>query len=356
MTEPTTTSPAAQYPLKAPAAIVSAVVPARDEEAVIEACVRAVARQPEISEIVVVDDQSMDKTAEIVGRLGAEIPRVRLVQTHAVPGGWVGKNHAAWAGAQTATGKWLLFTDADAELAAGAVERALNAARESGAAMVSLSPEQVTEAWYEKSLIPFVYCRLAKHFSFEQVNDPKSGAAAANGQFLMVRREAYDAIGGHASVAAEVLEDVALAKRFKTAGYRIWFGSGKALVRTRMYRSFGAMWLGWEKNVYLLIGGTPGAVYRELFATVPWIPFLLLLLGVVYPLAFVAGLGLLLARHAGYGMTLSNNHFPVGYILYYVPGVVLYAGVLWASYRAYVKGKVQWKGREVPVGVSGAVR
>ena len=85
----------------------------------------------------------------------------------------------------------------------------------------------MTETWYERSLIPFVYCRLAKQFSFEAVNDPRSRTAAANGQFLMIRRDAYDAIGGHASVAGEVLEDVALASAPRLRGYRIWFGAGQ---------------------------------------------------------------------------------------------------------------------------------
>jgi hypothetical protein len=165
----------------------------------------------------------------------------------------------------------------------------------------------------------------------------------------MMRRDAYEAIGGHASVAGEVLEDVALATRAKNAGYAIWFGAGTGFVRARMYRSFGAMWEGWKKNLYLLIGARPEAVYRELFAVVPWIPFVLLMIGFKMPIALVAGLGLLLARHAAYGMVLARNQYPWKYILFYVPGVVLYAGVLWASYRAHARGAVDWKGRVVSV-------
>ena len=173
-----------------------------------------------------------------------------------MPAGWVGKNNAVWRGAAEAKNRWLLFTDADAELLPGAAARALQIAQESDAALVSFSPEQVTETWYEKSLIPFVYCRLARRFSFKDVNDPKNRAAAANGQFLMIRRDVYDAIGGHAAIAGEVLEDVALAKNAKCAGYPIWFGSGKGVVKARMYRSFAAMREGWKKNLYLLMGGS----------------------------------------------------------------------------------------------------
>ena len=186
-----------------------------------------------------------------------KIPRLRLLETHEVPAGWVGKNNAVYLGAKEAKSSWLLFTDADAELQPGAAARALQIAQENDAALVSFSPEQITQSWYEKALIPFVYSRLAKHFSYDDVNNPASPAAAANGQFLMIQRDAYISIGGHASVASEILEDVALAKRAKAAGFRLWFASGQGIVRVRMYRSFGAMWQGWKKNLFLLVGGTP---------------------------------------------------------------------------------------------------
>lgn len=345
--------PAAAILEAAPGATITAIVPARDEQAAIAGCVRSLARQTEIAQILVINDESSDGTAEIVRGLMEEIGNLRLLEAGAIPAGWLGKNHAVWEGAKHAASEWLLFTDADAELHDGATQRALRVAEETGAALVSFSPEQVTKAWYEKALIPFVYGRLSKYFSYDAVNDAKSEVAAANGQFLMIRRDAYEAIGGHASVAAEVLEDVALAKRAKAAGYRIWFGAGAGVVRARMYRSFQAMWEGWKKNLYVLVGGTPRAVYRELFSVVPWIPFALLALGLKAPIALVAGAGLLLARHAVYGSTLLRNQFRAVYILYYIPGVVLYASVLWASYRAYVQGVVEWKGRRISVRAAG---
>ena len=337
-------------------ASISAIVPARNEEGVIAACVESLALQPEIAEILVVNDQSTDKTAEIVRGLMLKILRLRLLETQEVPPGWVGKNNAVYLGAKEAKGPWLLFTDADAELQPGAAARALQIAQETGAALVSFSPEQITQSWYEKALIPFVYSRLAKHFSYEAVNNSASPAAAANGQFLMMQRDAYNSIGGHASVASDVLEDVALAKRAKAAGFRLWFGPGQGIVRVRMYRSFGAMWQGWKKNLYLLVGGTPGAVLREMESAIPWIPVALILLGLKIPVASFLGVCFLLLRQFTYGAELSRNQYPFKFIIYYVPAVVLYAGVLWASYRGYAKGKVEWKGREVPVTLPGAPR
>jgi glycosyltransferase involved in cell wall biosynthesis len=340
----------------ATAGAVTAIVPARNEESVIATCLASLANQPEIVEILVVDDQSTDRTARIVSSLMEKIPNLRLLESGGLPDGWVGKNHALWVGVQQAKCAWLLFTDADAEHDRGSVSRALQIASEQGAALVSFSPEQITETWYEKALIPFIYLRLTKRFSYGNVNDPNSPAAAANGQFLMMRRDVYDAIGGHAGIAGEVLEDIALAMRVKAAGHRISFSSGKGIVRVRMYRSFQAMWEGWNKNLYRLMGGTPWAVFREMESSLPWIPLLVIVLGLKFPLLFFVGVLLLIARQTSYGLDLARNQYPFSFIFYYVPAVALYVGVLWASYRSHVNGRVQWKGREYSIGAPEAVK
>ncbi|HMI53087.1 MAG TPA: glycosyltransferase family A protein [Candidatus Saccharimonadales bacterium] len=335
---------------------ITAIVPARNEESVIAACVESLALQPEITEIFVIDDQSADRTAATVRGLAARIPHLRLLQTTELPLGWTGKNNAAALGARAARNVWLLFTDADAVLESKAAAKALEIARDVGAGLVSFSPQQITTNWYEKALIPFLYCRLARKFSFATVNDPHSGLAAANGQFLMIHREAYEAIGGHASVASEVLEDVAIAKRIKAAKFFIYFGSGTGLVRVRMYRSFSAMWEGWRKNLYQLIGGTPKAVFGELAGVIPWVAILALLVGLKYPMSLLAGVLLLLMRQTIYGGELRRNQYPYSLILYYVPAVALYGGVLLASWRSHARGKVSWKGREYSLEPSGTLK
>lgn len=333
---------------------ISAIVPARNEEVVIAACIESLAAQPEIAEIIAVNDQSSDRTLEILQKLARQIARLKVIDAPVPPPGWVGKNHAVWIGAQQARGEWLLCTDADAVLKEGAAAKALELSKEHKAALVSFSPEQVLEKWYEKALIPFIYVRLAQKFSFEQVNDPNSDAAGANGQFLMVRREVYDAVGGHAAVHGDVLEDVALARRVKASGARIWFGYSDGVVRVRMYRLFSAMWEGWKKNLFVLVGGTTGAVFSEFESTFPWMILVVLLIGIKVPIAMFAGVVLLLMRQLSYGLALTRNQFPFKYIMYYIPAVFLYAGVLWASHESYAKGKVSWKGREYPVSTAGA--
>jgi glycosyltransferase involved in cell wall biosynthesis len=335
---------------------VSAIIPARNEETVIATCIESLARQPEIGQILVVNDQSSDGTAKVVRSLMEKIPQLRLLEANGLPDGWVGKNHALWIGAQQAKGAWLLFTDADAEHEPNSAAQALQLVSEKNAALVSFSPEQITTTWYEKALIPYIYVRLANRFSYEAVNDPKSSAAAANGQFLMIRRDVYNQIGGHAAVAGEILEDVAIAIRAKSAGHRIWFASGKGIVRVRMYRSFRAMWQGWEKNLYRLMGGTPWTVLRETESSLPWIPFLLILAGWKYPFLLFIGVLFLIARQTSYGLDLARNQYPFSLIFYYVPGVVLYVGVLWASYRSHVNGRIEWKGREYSIPAPRAIK
>jgi glycosyltransferase involved in cell wall biosynthesis len=330
---------------------VAAIVPARNEEVSIAACITSLAAQPEIVEIIAVNDQSSDRTAEILHGLAKNISHLRVIDAPAPPAGWVGKNHAVALGAHQASSPWLLFTDADAVLLEGAIAKAIALATEKDAALISFSPEQELQTWYERVLIPFVYLRLAQRFSFHEVNDTASKAAAANGQFLLMQRETYDAVGGHAAIHGAVLEDVALARRVKSAGFRIWFASGFGIVRVRMYRSFSAMWEGWKKNLFQLMGGSTGSVFAEFESAFPWMILVILIIGIKLPVAMFAGVILLLLRQVSYGMALSRNHFPFKYIIYYLPAIFLYAGVLWASHESYAKGKVTWKGREYTVGV-----
>ena len=338
----------------ASSAAVTAIVPARNEEAVIAACIESLAAQPEITEIIAVNDQSSDGTSQVLADLAKRIPRLRVLEATPPPPGWVGKNNAVALGAQHASNPWLLFTDADAVLFEGALAKSLALAIENDAALVSFSPEQDLKTWYEKALIPFVYLRLAQRFSFDEINDPKSAAAAANGQFLLITRDAYDAVGGHGAVHSAVLEDVALARRVKKTGFRIWFASGVGMVRVRMYRSFSTMWEGWKKNLYQLMGGTTGSVFSEFESAFPWMVLVILLIGIKLPAAMFAGVVLLLLRQFSYGLALSRNHFPFKLIIYYIPAVFLYSGVLWASHESYAKGKISWKGREYTVGAPDA--
>lgn len=343
-------SAAVSEPVAAPASVtVSAIVPARNEEATIARAVASLAAQPEIVEIVVVNDESTDGTAAVLARLADEESKLHVYDAGPLPPGWVGKNHAAWEGAQHATGRWLLFTDADAVHLPGSTARALADADATGASIISYSPEQEMHTWWERALIPFIYCRLSQLYSYAVVNDPRSPLAAVNGQYLLIRRDAYYAIGGHAAVSGEVLEDVALARRARAAHVPLHFAPDAQIARVRMYASFRAMWEGWTKNLLPLVRMAGQGVTRELFSVTPWIPLLCLALAPVRLIFGALGILLLAGRHAGYAAMLRRNRLPASSVVYYLVGVALYAAALLVSDWRYARGKVPWKGREYPV-------
>jgi glycosyltransferase involved in cell wall biosynthesis len=341
--------------------LISAIIPARNEEASIARAVESVAAQPEIGEVIVVNDQSTDRTAEILRELSQRIPKLTVLDAGDLPRGWVGKNHAVAVGAAAAQGEWLLFTDADTYHHLGSARRALADAVDHSAVLVSYSPEQEMETFWERAVIPFVYCRLGARFSFAQVNDPRRPEAAANGQFVLILRDAYEAVGGHAAIASEILEDVALARRVKSQGYGIYFTAPMGIVRTRMYRSFGALWQGWTKNLYLLAGGNAKGALLELAEVLPWFDVAAMLAIWTYVRAHAGAsvwlLPLLLLLplmrvHLQYGLQLYRNLYPVSYVQYCLPGMTFYSVALIVSWWRYARGGVVWKGRAYPAKTS----
>jgi len=344
--------------------MVSAIIPARNEEASIARALESVAAQSEIGEVIVVDDESTDRTAEILAELATRIPKLRVMKANPLPPGWTGKNHALAIGAAAAHGDWLLFTDADTFHFPGSTARALSDATDHNAVLVSYSPEQEMKTFWERALIPVVYCELARNYSYERVNNPDLPDAAANGQFLLVRRSVYECVGGHAAVAPQILEDVALAEIVKNAGNAIHFAAPTGVVRTRMYRTFVAMWDGWTKNLYLLFPGqtTPdekwekwmfGVIAGLLLAIGLWVPG-----GAAYEIALARGehslanwailIVILLLWHTRYAFVLRRNHFPLKYIQYGFVGSWLFMLMHSISWWKNVHGTVVWKGREYP--------
>jgi chlorobactene glucosyltransferase len=337
---------------------VSVIIPARNEEANIARVVRSLARQQGIREILVVDDQSGDRTPEILAGLKREIPRLRTLNVGSLPEGWLGKTYAVAEGARAATGDWLLFTDADTEHLSGSLAELVERAEGERADLLSVSPGQETPTWWEKSVIPLVYVKLSRLFRFEDVSDPKSPAAAANGQYLLIRREVYERSGGHEAVKSEILEDVELARRIKSLGGRLIFLPGAHWVRTRMYHSFGDMWRGWSKNLYLLYAGN----LRRMLATVVslWLFDVLPVVGFVAACLWVvvgqAGVGATLmaigfflgalGRQWNYRRALARLGFDPALASYQAIGAMLVGGLVLNSARAHRgTGRIEWKGR-----------
>lgn len=340
---------------------VSVIIPARNEELNIERVVRSVAAQAQVREIIVVDDASADRTGETLARLRDEIPLLRTMRLDSVPQGWTGKSHAAATGAGIATGEWLLFTDADTEHLPGSLETLLARAEVAQAALLSLSPGQQTPTWWEKAIIPYVFVQLAGLFPFEKVTDPASVCAAANGQYLLIRRSVYNKTGGFESVRGAILDDVELARRVKAAGGRIIFLPGAEWVRTRMYRTFRDMWQGWSKNLFLLYERRPWPIAKALADAA---------LDVLHPLGMLAAAALIIAgldrrlclaaglacygltalRQRSYRRNLARLGFEGALATYQAIGGGLFALLLMNSTWAYrVARGVRWKDRKYPV-------
>jgi len=325
--------------------LVSVIVPARNEEASLGACLQSLVEQTGVKmEIIVVDDGSTDRTREIAQSFAG----VKVIQPGPLPEGWTGKNNAVSAGAKLVRGEWLLFTDADTVHKPGSLARSLEETRTKKVAMLSYSPEQEVHDFWEKAVMPVIFAELAASFRPAEVSDPKSAAAAANGQYILIQRSAYEAVGGHAAIAKSLLEDVDLAKAVKSSGRKIFFRFGGDAVRTRMYRSFAQMREGWTKNLALLFRAPLQ------LAVLRFLEFFLITATAAVAIfemaegkrqaAMVCGIvclsivTLLISR-------IRKAHFPASANALSIFGLPIFAYLLWRSQLFHKQGKVQWKGR-----------
>jgi glycosyltransferase involved in cell wall biosynthesis len=250
------------------------LVPARNEERSVGACLASLSAQtvPHL-EIIAIDDASADGTPAILADVARRDPRVRVLRIEGPPPGWVGKSFALDSGVALSRGSWLCFTDADTLHAPESIARAVGFAETQDITLLSLTSRQLTRSFWERVVQPVVFGLLDQWFPLARVNDPVSPLAAANGIFILVKREAYQAAGGHRAVRGEVLEDVGLAHNVKRGGGRIAFVDGADLVAARMYTSLAAIRRGWTKNLYRLRGRRPipaVASILELVVTLVW--------------------------------------------------------------------------------------
>ena len=323
--------------------IISIIIPARNEEISLADCLQSLVAQSGVEfEIIVVDDHSTDRTRAIA----ESFPGVRVVEASPLPQGWTGKNNAVTCGARLAHGEWLLFTDADTVHLPGSLAAALKEAHENGAEMLSYSPEQIAVTFWEMATLPVIFAELARQYSPSKVSDPASPIAAANGQYILIRRETYDAIGGHAAIARDILEDVALARAVKNSGRKILFRYAADRVRTRMYRNYRQLREGWTKNLALLF---PNPGWLALKSLVWWaFPFANFLVPLVFPTvvhhwwwftpgALVFSLNTMRLRRANFDVAMEW----LGALF----GMPMFAYLLLRSKRAHAHGSVNWKGR-----------
>lgn len=344
--------PAPPSPTSEPLPRVSVVIAARNEELDLPATLDGLLVQdyPNL-EILVVEDHSTDRTGEVID---ARAPRVRRVDTPPLPDGWVGKSWACWNGAAAATGDWILFMDADVRLHPSAVRTVVEWARRENADLATIAPKVDMRSFWERLILPFYMQVVLTYFRTPHVNRPHSKAAMANGQFWLTPRSAYEAIGGHAAIRSIVLEDVAMARRYRAAGRVLRVAWAPRLAETRMYRNRHEMFEGLLKNVHgvefsavRLVAEIAGLIGLFL------LPLAILPVGLVTGSLVLTGMGAFLyvalfGKHAFFARAVGS---PAVYGLLFPVAVSYYVVLLATSLGRGLRGKpVTWKGRGYPMG------
>ncbi|RLA94172.1 MAG: hypothetical protein DRG25_03060 [Deltaproteobacteria bacterium] len=267
---------------------VSVLVPARNEEQNIGNCLQALLEQDYSNlEIIVIDDQSTDKTAEIVKRFQKKNEAIKLISGKKLPPGWIGKNHALFQGVQEAGGEYLLFLDADVVLTSRhCISQIVKYAMEHETDLLTLVPELECKTFWEKVVLPILGFFIINRFTLKNINNPSSKITSVVGPFLFFKRQTYEEIGGHEGIKGEIVEDLVLAQTIKKKGYRLSYMLGMELFSLREYANFQEIWEGFSKNFF-------AGMNQNVMMAVACI-FLMLSVLVLPPLLVLLSLGYLL--------------------------------------------------------------
>ncbi len=338
------------------------IVPARDESANIDRCLRSLVAQtyPVSSlRIIVIDDHSRDRTFAIASALAQAYPQLTVLRSPPLPPHWVGKSHACWIGAR-AVGEgtdWLCFVDADVWAEPALIASALSAVSAQTFDLLSLAPRQELQSFAERLVMPCGLYLLAFCQDLRTVQARDSSEVTATGQFMLVRRAAYEAIGGHAAVRGAICEDLMLARLLKRSGGHAILQDGRLLLSTRMYRGWSTLWTGIAKNLSEMLGGPPRTIAIAIAAVaLAWAAWLIPLFDALHCAqggsgSCVALLPAVLGSAAAFGLHIAGASYfgiPPWYGLLFPLGYS--AGALMAidSVRRRLSGRVSWKGRTYP--------
>jgi chlorobactene glucosyltransferase len=340
------------------------IVPARNEEANIRRCLQSLMAQTYPASrlrVVMVDDQSADATFAIADALAQRDPRLKLQRSPPLPPRWVGKSHACWIGARAVAAQgaseWLCFIDADVWAEPELIASAVAAASAGNLDLLSLTPRQQLHSFAERLVMPCGLYLLAFTQDLRVVQSPDSKETTATGQFMLVRRDAYEAAGGHAAVSGAICEDLLLARLLKRSGRAVLLMDGNRLLSTRMYTGWHSLWIGISKNLSEMLGGPRRtaaiAAAAVVLASAAWLIPLVDGIGCAHdvPLACAALVPGLIGSAAAFGLHIAGAGYfgiPVWYGLLFPLGYSVGACMAIDSIRRRWRGRVSWKGRTYP--------
>ncbi len=338
---------------------VAVIVPARNEAPNIGPCVESLSAQQYPADrlaIIVVDDDSSDETSAIVVALAQHDERIRLLHAPPLPPGWKGKVSACCTGAAAvpADAQWLCFLDADMRARPRAIASAVESASSRKLDLLTLAPRHELGSFAERLMLPCGLYLLGFYQDLERIQAPDSDEVVATGQFMLLRRTAYDDVGGHAVVCDAICEDVELALRMKRRGHRVLLMDGNLLLSTRMYTGWSTLWPGFAKNLIQLLGGPVRTlVAAPVVVTLAWTAVALPLFDLAAVLRGASGAPFALAlatlgSAAVIGLHVGGAvHFriPWWYGLLFPLGYTAGAIMALDSVRWRFTGRVHWKGR-----------
>jgi chlorobactene glucosyltransferase len=338
---------------------ITVIVPARDEAGNICRCLNSLLAQdypPSRLRVLVVDDHSTDGTAAIVRRIAASHPQLSLLANPPLPPRWTGKSHACWIGARAAAldSDWLCFVDADVWGEPALLSSAMSAALARRLDLLSLAPRQELRSFAERLVLPCGLILLSFTQDLRRVQSQSGSGVTATGQFMLIRRDAYDAVGGHAAVSAAICEDLEIARLLKQSGRSVLLMSGEDVVSTRMYTGWRTLWPGLAKNLVDTFGGRRATLLLALAAVIlAWAAVLIPLIDAAgfaedAPGAWAALIAALLGSAAAFGLHIAAAiHFriPFWYGLLFPLGYTIGAIMALDSVRRRLSGQVSWKGR-----------
>ncbi len=327
----------------------SVLIPARNEEAHIDGAVRSILESADVDlEVIVLDDGSTDRTAEIVGEIAGSDPRVRLERAEPLPAGWCGKNFACHQLAALASRPLLVFMDADVRISRpDSLARLSQFVEESGAALVSGVPREQTRGLMEKLVIPLIHFVLLGFLPLKRMRagtDPRF--AAACGQILAVRRESYEQTGGHAAIADRIHDAVALTRIFRAHGLATDLFDATDSFHCRMYRRASEVWNGFAKNAHEGLGSPQIIVPATLLLLGGQVLPICLLPFTKSPLALALGTVGTIAAFAPRLIAVARFRQSILGALLHPFGICALVAIQWTSFfRSLRRRPAVWKGR-----------